>query len=404
MISPVQRLSTPQSRPKSNQSGPGSLNPNIGFNVNVTTVDPAVAAGQSATDTARQAYYDATPNTMHTIVGSQVRAGNVKWYSNSADRVSGLGVVAGVTGSSGDHTNWMFSEAQAGAGNGGVINGDYIGVISAHENGHAFGLYHQGDWTGSTKVNEYSNGDANPGNGSYVPIIGNASDRQRVTWRVGDTGGATDTRTPINDIQSMLVIDTIATATGLGRSGAADLHLINDGIGHTRLGATVLPLTSTNINSSLAQGVIVPLSESDPNPIGANNYTRDWFKFNSDGVHTISLTSYDGTSFLTPGVADGVGTLRSTLSIYDSSGAFVGSATEDSSTLFETYSGLLGAGTYYAEINSFGGHVQNSPSFNAASYYDTGAYFLSGSGFAALPEPSTFCLVAIAGIALLFGR
>ena len=61
----------------------------------------------------------------------------------------------------------------------------------------------------------------------------------------------------------------------------------------------------------------------------------------------------------------------------------VSDATEDASTLFETYTGLLAAGTYYADIASFGGHVQDSPTFNAASYFDMGAYFLTGSGFTA---------------------
>ncbi|HPZ84531.1 MAG TPA: hypothetical protein PL064_13915, partial [Thermogutta sp.] len=70
--------------------------------------------------------------------------------------------ITGVAPSAGvyNHTNWMFSEDQT---PGGTINGDYIGAVVAHENGHAFGLYHQGDWTGGTNVNEYSNGDAFPG-------------------------------------------------------------------------------------------------------------------------------------------------------------------------------------------------------------------------------------------------
>ncbi len=45
----------------------------IGLNVNVTTVDPAPLAIQGS-DSARQAWYDSTPNMMHTVIGSQVRA------------------------------------------------------------------------------------------------------------------------------------------------------------------------------------------------------------------------------------------------------------------------------------------------------------------------------------------
>ena len=38
------------------------------FNINVTTIDPAVAAGQAGSDAQRQAYYDATAKLMHTVI------------------------------------------------------------------------------------------------------------------------------------------------------------------------------------------------------------------------------------------------------------------------------------------------------------------------------------------------
>jgi len=374
----------------------------IGFNVNVTTVDPAIAAGQSSTDSLRQAFYDATPNLMHTVVGSQVRpvgtpntTPNNKWYSDGADGVSGLGIVAGVAVTSGDHTNWMFTEAQQGPG---FINGDYIGSISAHENAHAFGLTHQGDWTGSTLVNEYSNGDANPGNGSYVPAVGNSFDRQRLAWRIGN---AHTVNAPeiVNDVKAMLLINNAAFADNAGRIGVANLHLIEDGIGHTRPTATPLSLSGNTIIPSAAKGVIVPLSEANPAAIGAANYTEDWFSFSSTGS-LITLICTDGTNFLDPTTSDSVGMLRSSLKIYDANGLLVASGIEDASTLFETYTGTLPAGTYYAQIGSFGGHAQDSPDFNSASYFDMGAYFLSGSGFAPVPEPGALSLLLMCGIAL----
>ena len=47
-------------------------------------------------------------------------------------------------------------------------------------------------------------------------------------------------------------------------------------------------------------------------------------------------------------------------------------------------------------MGSFGGHVQDSPAFTPAEYFDMGAYFLTGSGFAAVvPEPGTACLLMI---------
>ncbi len=373
----------------------------IGFNVNVTTVDPAIAAlGAGATDAQRQTFYDTTPNLMHTVIGSQVRAPGTpgvtpmnKWFSDTADGVSpGIGVVAGVAVDNGGHTNWMFSEAQAGAATGGVINGEYIGAISVHENGHSFGLYHQGDFVGAanTPVNEYTNGDAAAGNGSYVAIIGNADGRQRITWRVGDTH-PNDIQTIQNDVKTMLTVNTVA----MGQAGAVDLHLVNDGIGHTLATATLLPVVGDFVDFNLATGVIVPNSEANPLALGAGNYTKDWFTFTLGTASSIVLTANDGTQFLTPGVADGIGTLRSTLTIYDGNGLSIGAAVEDASTLFETFMGNLAAGTYYAEIGSFGGHAQISPTFNDAQYFDMGAYFLTGSGFASVPEPGTAFLLVM---------
>jgi hypothetical protein len=381
----------------------------IGMNVNVTTVDPAPAG---ISDAQRQAFYDAAPNMMHTVIGSGLRSGT-PWVSG-ADGLSGLGVVVGSipSGSTDSHTNFMLSEAQAGDANGNVINGDYIGAIIAHENAHAFSLYHQGDWRGAAKVNEYSLGDHNvTGPGSYVPIIGQASDRQRVTWRVGDTGGPSDSRTPVNDIQAMLAFNTAANAATMGRTGGATLHLVVSGIGHTSVTATSLPLIGSNVDNStgsLARGVIVPKSESDPLAIGASNYTEDWFSFTLDSASTISLTVHNSTDFITAGVADGDGPLRSTLEIYDFDGiSLIGSATEDASTQFATFVNSLTAGSYFAKIGSFGGHEQlleaGANAFNAAQYFDMGAYFLSGSGFTPIPEPGSMIFVAF-GMIFIFRR
>ncbi len=375
----------------------------VGLNVNVTTVDPAIAAGQAGTDAARQAFYDSTANLMHTVIGSGLR-GATNWQG-SGDGVSGLDVISGVSAGTGlnNHTNWMFTEAQAGAANGNVINGDYIGAVASHENGHAFGLSHQSDFTGSTKVQDYSAGDASPGNGSYVPIMGAASDRQRVTWRVGDTtqGG----QTVVNDLARMLTVDAVSN----GRTGAADLHFVNgflgNPIGHTMPTATALSfLGDGTVNFSLATGIIVPLSEANPLAIGAGNYTQDWFQFTLADMSAISLTVHDGTQFLMAGIADGVGTLRSTLEIYNGLGALIGSGTEDGSTLFETYSSSLGAGTYFAKVGSFGGHDQVSAAFNPAQYFDTGAYFITGSGLTVVPEPGTVILFGAGLIVMCLRR
>ncbi len=225
------------------------------FNVNVTTIDPAVAAGMAGTDAMRQAYYDSQTNLMHTVIGSQVRdngmGGTVKWYSNDADGVSGLGVNS-TTSSGGNHTNWMFTEAQAGAATGGIINGNYIGTIAAHENGHAYNLTHQSDYSMDTAVNEYSLGDNAAGNGSYVAIMGQADGRQRFTWRSGDSNNGQPGHQQ-NDVGRML-----ASNPGL--------VLVEDGIGHSILTATPLSITSGgSVDFNIATGVIVPVSASKNN-------------------------------------------------------------------------------------------------------------------------------------------
>ena len=121
---------------------------------------------------------------------------------------------------------------------------EYIGGISAHENAHSFGLLHQGDYTGNgtVHVNEYSYGDDRTSfeqPGTYVPIIGDANSAQRIAWRVGtDDQQINGVYQQENDLKVMLATDSVAAASAQGRTGAADLHFVEDGIGHTRLTAT----------------------------------------------------------------------------------------------------------------------------------------------------------------------
>ncbi len=333
------------------------------FNVNVTTVDPAIAAGQSATDILRRDYYDGQLGMMHTVIGPP---GNNGWQG-AADGLAGLFVIGSMqmTGS-GRHTNWMFSQ-DVNLG-GPVENGTYIGNISAHEGGHTFGLHHQSDYTGETNVNEYSFGDDATGDGSYVPTMGNASARQRVAWRLG-SANSNGTRVDQNDVQIIL--------------SNTDKSVADSGIGHTIAAATALPVVSGSVNmaSPLHRGCISPASAATPLPIGAANYTTDFFSFSSNGTSTITLTLHDGNDLLVPGTADNAATLRGVLTIRNAAGNAVGAGIEDASTLATTYTGILPAGTYYAQITSFGGHAQASAGFNAASFYDMGGYFVTGSGF-----------------------
>ena len=338
------------------------------FNVNVTTVDPAISAGSADTDAHRQAYYDQTAKLMHTIVTP------TSGWAGSPGGISYVGVTANTYGTSdnggagdGFHTNWDF-EATSG------FSPFTVAQPGLHENGHGLGLVHQSDYVGDTYINEYSTGDNNSSPGTYSPIMGAGYYTQRATWRLGDSNNGQGSHTQ-NDVAEML-------------NSSPGLALVNDGIGHSYSSATVLPLNGSSVYYNFAQGIIVPASSSSPTPIGAANYTTDFFSFKSDGQTPVNLTANDGSEFVTPGSADVATTLRSTLTILNSSGGTVGSGTEAASTLSESYSALLPAGTYEAEIASYGGHTQTitsgSNTFNTTYYFDMGGYFLTGSGFASM--------------------
>ncbi len=344
------------------------------FNVNVTTIDPAVAGGQADTDAHRQAYYDLTPQMMHTVIGQQ--------QNNWCGPYGGISYV-GVDPYSYDpssynngagagwKTNWVFTD--------GVGTGLACGQAAAHENGHGLNLSHQSDYSGATYVNEYSKGDNNSGNGTYAPIMGAAYYTQRGAWRVGDSNNGS-----ANNIQND--VSVLLRNPNIGR-------YVNDGIGHTLATATLLPVSGNNVNAALAKGIIVPASTTSPTPIGASNYTSDFFRFYANGG-VVSLTAHNGSEFLSAGTADPGAMLRSTLTILDSSGTTVGTATEAASTLSETFFGTLPAGWYYAQIASYGGHSQTLGSYNTTSYFDMGSFFLTGSGIS-VPEPGTLVMLLV---------
>jgi hypothetical protein len=350
------------------------------FNVNVTTVDPAVAAARADTDAHRQTFYDQTPQLMHTVIGQQQN----NWCGNYGG-ISYVGVSPWTYDTSGNggvgngyKTNWVFTD--------GVTDEVSRAQSAAHENGHGLNLSHQSDYKGDTLKNEYSEGRWLIGTPDYAPIMGAAYYSSRGAWRLGDANNSQDGHTQ-NDVSLLL------TNYGIG-------GYVNDAIGHTLATATPMPLLGSNVNAALAKGIITPLSVTSPTPIGASNYSSDFFVFHSNGG-PISLTVNDGSEFLNPGTADPGAMLRSTLTILNGLGMAVGTATEASSTLSETYSGTLPAGDYYAKIASYGGKTQTisvpfSGSYNTTYYYDIGSYFLTGSGLYPVPEPGTCVLLAAA--------
>jgi hypothetical protein len=353
-----------------------------GFNVNVTTVDPSVAAGQASSDAARQAYYDSTSQMMHTVIGGSGAwsgGGGVSFIGVDKNSYSTAGVNSGA--GPGFHTNWVFA---------GLLptSLQFVSGAAAHENGHGFGLNHQSDFTGTSLVNEYSTNNGASGPNSYAPIMGATYPTggspgvvQRGTWRVGNSDSGGGVLATQNDVK------TIVGNPGMN-------GFVDDAVGHNHITATPLALVGSAVDPNLARGWITPVSAANPNPIGANNYTTDFFSFASDGVDPISLTVNDGTEFLNIGTADPGATLKSTLQILNGTGTLVvGTGVLSADTLSESFAGVLPTGTYYAQVSSFGGNIST---FDAsASYYDMGAFFITG----AVPEPAAvMLLIPLAGM------
>ncbi len=336
----------------------------VGFNVNVTTVDPAAAG---LTDAGRKDYYDVTAKMMHTIIG-----GDNAWFSTGAGGVSYVGTTQWSYPESEYHTNWAFPVNLGGG------FPKYVAEAAAHENGHGLSLWHQHD---ENSGGEYSTNGGASGYGSYSPTVGVGYYSQRSTWREGDPNKGN-----YNDVAVILSNDGIGS-------------LRDDGIGHDFFSATPLSMMGLDINSAFAKGFINPGSSLNPTPLGENNYTADFYSFQT-GSGVVTLTVNDGTSFLKDGQADPGATLESVMRIFDAKGMLVATGIEDPSTLSETFSGFLTGGTYYLQVGALGGYT--SAYEPNAHYYTMGGYFLSGK-FESVPEPATFAVVGL-GCAVMLRR
>lgn len=342
------------------------------FNVNVTTVDPAVQAlGSGISDFQRQTYYDQTPRVIHTVIGNA----NAGFYSG-AGGVSYVNVWS-TPQTNGRATNWTFVNRVGGSNS--LHN---IFVVTAHEVGHAAGLSHQGDYIGSSRVNEYSR---NNNSSVIAPIMGVGYSAARNVWRMGRI--STNTSVIQNDPQRIL--DRNQAMGGF----------YNDGIGRSLATATALAMIGDQIDYTLARGVIVPNSDTNAQPIGEENYTRGYFSFETSGGLS-SITVNSGGQWITPGVADPRPMLDATLRILDVNGEIV--AYSDTPSLSETITIDLLAGSYFIEVASAGGKFASlgpDGEWDPAYFYDMGSYFLTGNIPLAIPEPTG--LLIFAGVLLI---
>jgi len=156
-------------------------------------------------------------------------------------------------------------------------------------------------------------------------------------------------------------------------------------------------VTNNNvIDSSTAKGWLNPTG-GNPNPIGTDNYTKDFFKFAVVGTGAVNLTLNAGGQWLQDGVASPGMTFRGSFNILDSVGNIVATGSEGLSTFTSNWSGNLAVGDYTVETFNYGGMTSNEDSL--ASYFTSGSYFYTGS-IEAVPEPATMAAMAFGLLAL----
>ena len=260
------------------------------LNINVTTVDPGTLTDK--------------------VAARAVIGGDGAWLGGPS---GGVAYVGGFYNSA-SNTVFVFPEN---LGNG---YAQYVSEAVAHESGHAFGLQHQGSYSGTTLVDEY-----NPGTSAKAPVMGNSYSATRGLWWYGTSEVSATTFQ--NDM------DVIAgPANGFG-------YRTDDHGGATST-ASSLVLNGTSANGS---GIIEKTSDAD------------YFRFDT-GAGTVNFTAST--------IAKGA-TLDLKLEIRNAAGTVV--AVANTSSLGESLSASLAAGTYYLVVSS------------AGQYGDVGQYTLGGT-------------------------
>lgn len=297
------------------------------FNIDVTTVNPGSLVDRQS---------------LRVVVGGDGNNNGVSYWVGS--RAGGIGYV-------GSFSNFQPNTVYVFPGN--LRNGTprFTAMAAVHESGHAFGLNHQSEYIGFSRVQEYSDNDPSTigdGTGRYsnqpsAPFMGVSYFAERPIWFSG-------TATSVFDYQEDL---SILSGSNNGFGYRLDDH------GDTHAFASPLSMSGDFISDF---GVIENIFDTD--------------------LFTFTITSESNAMFRVDGAPFNQ-MLDPSLALYDSQGELLQMIA--TASLSESFDILLEPGTYDLAVLS------------AGVYGDVGQYFLSGSimSTTATPEPG------IAGVLLI---
>ena len=293
------------------------------FNINVTTLEPGSFANGVA---------------LRVAIG-----GNGSW---SGGTYGGISYIDSFTNSI-VNTAYVFP---ANLGNG---YPKYVGEASSHEAGHAFGLRHQSQWSGTTKLADYYGG---PGDGT-APVMGNSYSATRGLWWYGTSTSSTTFQD-----------DLAVLARGTNGFG----YRADD---HGNAAATATPLTVSGTGAVSGAGVIEQMTDVD----------------------TFSFSTAAGSLSLTVTVPAPYNNLDARLELRDAAGTVVAAADPDTS-FSATITYAASAGTYSLTVASDG----RSGGTTATNYgFNVGQYTLSGTviatGASAPAAPTSLAASAVSG-------
>jgi hypothetical protein len=197
----------------------------------------------------------------------------------------------------------------------------YTADAASHESGHAFGLQHQSQYSGTTKVAEYY-----AGSGGQAPMMGYSYGAPRTLWWYGPSTSAT----AIQD--DLAVLSRVKNRFGY----RADDH------GNTAATATPLAIAGTQVGGA---GIIETTSDLDD----------------------FSFTTGAGTISLTVDVPAGVNNLDARLELRDAAGTTLIASAAPPTSFGATVTVTVAAGSYRLVVASQG------------NYGDVGQYTVRGT-------------------------